>query len=173
MSRMPRCLSCDYLLIGLSASRCPECGRQFDRTDPTTYTTIPAFTRWKFWTPGFLLVLFGGGGMYLLSRPIADLNAATTVAIPFCVGALVGYACRVGKFMLVVGAIALLSGFWLAVLNLDVTGLFCGTMMVAIASGPLLLGAACGWALRSLLKESNFDQRWHLPMLPFVLLLVC
>lgn len=29
----PRCPSCDYLLIGLSSGRCPECGNPFDSVD--------------------------------------------------------------------------------------------------------------------------------------------
>lgn len=34
-----RCLGCDYLLIGLSEHRCPECGRAFDPADETTFST--------------------------------------------------------------------------------------------------------------------------------------
>ena len=32
-----RCLGCDYILEGLPAPRCPECGRGFDPNDPSTY----------------------------------------------------------------------------------------------------------------------------------------
>ena len=35
--RQKRCLSCSYLLVGLPENRCPECGRTFDPSDPTTF----------------------------------------------------------------------------------------------------------------------------------------
>lgn len=31
------CLGCGYLLHGLTADACPECGRTFDPNDPETY----------------------------------------------------------------------------------------------------------------------------------------
>lgn len=31
------CLGCLYVLDGLSADRCPECGRRFDRSNPRTF----------------------------------------------------------------------------------------------------------------------------------------
>jgi predicted amidophosphoribosyltransferase len=41
-----RCLSCKYDLKNLTEHRCPECGREFDPNDPTTY-----FTRTRAITP--------------------------------------------------------------------------------------------------------------------------
>ena len=35
------CLACRYVLDGLDASRCPECGRGFDPDDPTTFADRP------------------------------------------------------------------------------------------------------------------------------------
>lgn len=32
-----RCLGCGYCLKGLQSSRCPECGKTFDRNDPRTF----------------------------------------------------------------------------------------------------------------------------------------
>ena len=32
-----RCLDCHYSLENLTENRCPECGRPFDPTDPTTF----------------------------------------------------------------------------------------------------------------------------------------
>ena len=34
-----RCKSCHYSLANLTVHRCPECGRAFDPTDPTTFTS--------------------------------------------------------------------------------------------------------------------------------------
>lgn len=38
-TKTPLCLGCDYPLIGLSESRCPECGRAFDLGDSATFYT--------------------------------------------------------------------------------------------------------------------------------------
>jgi hypothetical protein len=35
-SRIPLCLDCNYQLTGLPTYRCPECGREFDPTNPVT-----------------------------------------------------------------------------------------------------------------------------------------
>lgn len=56
----PRCLDCAYCLFGLADSRCPECGRPFDLTDPSTFSTKPPLVRWRLWLPG-LLVATGMG----------------------------------------------------------------------------------------------------------------
>lgn len=33
----PTCLTCNYALTGVAAPRCPECGRDFDPANPTTF----------------------------------------------------------------------------------------------------------------------------------------
>ena len=33
------CIDCEYKLVGVPDSRCPECGRAFDPDDPSTYRT--------------------------------------------------------------------------------------------------------------------------------------
>lgn len=48
-----RCITCDYSLHGLSESRCPECGRGFDPSDPETYRIGPRRSR----LPAVLLCL--------------------------------------------------------------------------------------------------------------------
>jgi hypothetical protein len=38
-----RCKSCDYSLAKLTEPRCPECGREFDPNDPSTFVSpLPA-----------------------------------------------------------------------------------------------------------------------------------
>jgi len=34
---LPLCLDCNYSLRGLAQSRCPECGREFNIQDPTSF----------------------------------------------------------------------------------------------------------------------------------------
>jgi hypothetical protein len=50
-----RCLGCGYILDGLPEPRCPECGRGFDPSRPSTYTTGPAPRGW--W---HVLIAFAG-----------------------------------------------------------------------------------------------------------------
>ncbi len=40
------CLTCLYVLDSLSADRCPECGRRFDRSDPRTFGR---WGSWRYW----------------------------------------------------------------------------------------------------------------------------
>jgi uncharacterized protein YndB with AHSA1/START domain len=53
---------------------------------------------------------------------------------------------------------------------MDFTALFCGLILSGIALGPTAIGVGAGALLRQLLKRSNFDQRWHLPLIAFLLL---
>lgn len=49
------CWECGYALRGLETPRCPECGRSFDPTDPTTMNTgrvVGPVTRWLMSPPG-------------------------------------------------------------------------------------------------------------------------
>lgn len=44
------CLQCGYDLRNLESHRCPECGRAFDPTKPSTYVNSPAVLgEWAFW----------------------------------------------------------------------------------------------------------------------------
>lgn len=40
------CLNCSYPLRGLTGPRCPECGRPFDPTDPTTMNVGRSLSPW-------------------------------------------------------------------------------------------------------------------------------
>lgn len=39
------CLDCDYELINLTETRCPECGREFNANDASTFKTEAAVAR--------------------------------------------------------------------------------------------------------------------------------
>src|SRR6185295_1783887 len=54
----PRCIGCSYVLDGLEAGPCPECGRAFDPKDPSSISygqRIPVSTRGLLAPPGWLL----------------------------------------------------------------------------------------------------------------------
>jgi hypothetical protein len=173
MTLAARCLSCGYVLTGLIEPRCPECGRAFDVNDPTTYSTKPLFVRWKFWLPGFLLALGAGVVLYLLLLWLAGWGAAVSLVAPFCLGAVLGYGCRVRAFTYVVlfGLLAplLVIGIVVSLYTVSLVGVFCGSALAAVALGPILLGTGCGVLLRMKLKDSGFEQRWYLPALSLLL----
>lgn len=164
-----RCLECGYVLTGLPEHRCPECGRQFDLDDPTSYSNKPLFVRWKFWLPGFILAAAGGVALYLLLLWLAGWGVAATIVAPFCIGAVVGYGCRVRPFLIGLLSLAALCVIVITLFSLSLVGLFCGSAFVAVALTPILAGTGAGMLLRIVLKDPNFEQRWYLPALLFLL----
>jgi hypothetical protein len=75
-NELVRCLSCKYDLSHLAEHRCPECGREFDPSDPTTFIPKPPAKK-KSETPwlqaGLIAlgsVLFGFGAFWL--KPWVD-----------------------------------------------------------------------------------------------------
>lgn len=164
-----RCLDCGYVLSGLPEQRCPECGREFDWENPKTYSTKPLFVRWKFWLPGFVLASVGGVVLYLLLLWVAGWGVAVSIVAPFCIGAVVGYGCRLGPFLLGLLALAALGVIVFTLYSASLVGIFCGSVMAAVALTPVLVGAGCGALLRIRLKDSKFDQRWYLPALSLLL----
>src|SRR5688572_19241830 len=47
-----RCIACHYSLANLTEHRCPECGREFDPDDPSTYKKTPR-------TPLYIMLICG------------------------------------------------------------------------------------------------------------------
>lgn len=160
-----RCLTCGYVLLGLPEGRCPECGRDFDPNNPATYSTRPLFVRWKYWLPGFLLAAGGGAVLYALLIFFAGWGVAVTIAAPFAVGAAVGYGCRARPFVLVLLALGALGVIVGTLYSLSFVGIFCGTVLAAVALVPVLVGTGCGVLLRVYLKATHFEQRFYLPLL--------
>ena len=162
----PRCLDCAYCLIGLTQPRCPECGRPFDLTDPSTYSTKPPFVRWRLWLPGLLLAV-GLGLVVFLVIIVSGLRIgfAATLAAPVCIGIVLGYRCRVRPLAYVLLVLTALTGIFVALFSLRVTGLFCSVIAFSVAFGPMLAGAFAGMLLRWRLKKSGFSQRSYLPLL--------
>lgn len=163
MSDAPRCLECYYTLYGLENPRCPECGRPFDLADPTTYTTRPPFVRWQLWLPGFVLAVISGLVVTLLLLATGVVGAALTLAVPFSVGSLLGYRCRVGRVALVLLAICAVFAIILSLVTASASGVFCGLVAAVVWGGPAMVGSFFGWLLRRHLKSTAFSQRAWLP----------
>src|SRR6266446_4734126 len=101
-----RCLACYYLLRDLGEARCPECGRPFDPKNPRTFTTRPPFVRWKFWLPSLLLSIAGGLLIWIVLFASAGVGVASTIVVPFSIGSVIGYTCRVRTFTKVILALS-------------------------------------------------------------------
>jgi hypothetical protein len=166
---IPRCRNCGYVLENLPSDRCPECGTVFDFDDPESYTLKPPFIRWRFWLPGLMLALGGGMAAYLVVVGLAGFGTASTLVLPACVGAIIGYSCRVRIFLIVLISLIGMAGICTGLFTVQLVGLLCGLMLAGIAIGPLIIGTLLGVALRAALKRSRFDQRWHLPLIGFLL----
>ena len=167
---VPRCRNCYYVLENLPEPRCPECGSPFDLNDPATYTLKPPKVRWKLWLPGLALSIGGGLALYLLIIPFAGFGGASTLVVPLSAGAILGYCCRVRIFLLVLLGLTLVTSLFLGCVSLNYTGVLCGLMLAGIGLGPITIGLLLGAVLRQSLKRSRFDQRWHLPLVAFLLL---
>jgi hypothetical protein len=160
-----RCLDCGYVLWGLPAGACPECGRQFNPDVPETFTTKPPFVFWRYWLPGFLLSVGGGIVLFLYLLVITGWGWAVTIAAPVALGTAIGYGCRAKvRYRILLGFAAIII-IVTTLFELNFVGIFCGAVFALIAMIPTFVGIGIGFALREKLKDSKFEQRSHLPML--------
>ncbi len=159
-----RCIRCQYILEGLPEARCPECGQAFNPDDPLTYTTKTPFVWWRYWLPGFLLAVGVGIVTYLILLTAFGYGWAATIVTPLCIGAIIGYACRVRTFFIVLlsllGIFAVLMGLYSG----GLVGILCGLVFGGVAIGPAILGGLFGATLRNQLKRGDFSQRDWLPL---------
>lgn len=164
-SPVPRCITCAYTLSGLkSPGNCPECGRPFNLLVPGTFTFKVPFVRRVFWLPPFVLAGLGGVVMAaLLVFGMGNWGVALWVGVPLSIGCIIGYGTRARVFVLVILSLAGLTVFIVALMSMQLAGIFCGLVLAAICMGPVLVGTFAGWLLRLTLKTTRFSQRSHLP----------
>jgi hypothetical protein len=166
----PRCIDCNYVLLGLPEPRCPECGRQFDPENFHTYTYKPPYVRWKFWMPPLIMI----GITFLILVVLfqtSGVGVAATIVAPFTLGGLLGYAVRKATTttLIIVAILGAITSIGLLVVG-GFSGLFCGLVLFSIAVTPVFVGLLAGIILRRTLKGSSFSQRWHLPVWFFIAL---
>ncbi len=172
-------MDCGYRLVGLNEPICPECGRAFNPANESTFSRKPPFIWYLYWWPGALLALGAGFAWCIAFYINQELGWGLFIAVPFMVGALVGYRPSpkrgVGVVLLkVVGLICML--FLVALLMLgELAGVFCGVILIAIFFVPTLGGFYFGIfgsrILAAILKTTRFSQREHLPIILGLLLL--
>lgn len=160
-----RCITCGYVLWGLTAGKCPECGRYFDPAIPATVTTNTPFVLWRYWLPGFLLALGGGIVLYIAILTIAGFGWAVTLVAPIALGAAIGYGCPVRTRLHILLGLCAIITIVLTLYSASLVGIFCGLVLGCVMLIPTGVGIAAGVILRQRLKKSNFSQRYYLPLL--------
>jgi hypothetical protein len=160
----PRCLDCNYVLLGLPEPRCPECGKEFDPEDFLSYTYKPPYVRWRFWLPVMVMIAVATLTWMVLFWA-AGVGVAATVIVPFAFGGLMSYSVRgvSGPLLIVLAVLGAITALGFLVAG-GVSGLFCGIILLGILLLPLFAGLVAGFILRKILKRTSFSQRWHLPV---------
>jgi hypothetical protein len=106
-----------------------------------------------------------GAVLYPILIYYSGFRWTVTLLLPLCLGALIGYGCRVSLFLQILFALVVLCGLLLGLYTQNIVGVYCGLILGAIALGPLIIGTLLGFFLRAMLKGTSWDQRWHLPTL--------
>lgn len=175
----PRCLICGYRLVGLQEPACPECGRPFDPGDENTFSQKPPFIWYRYWWPGALLALGAGLAWCVAFYINQALGWGIFIAVPFMLGALVGYRPsprrRVGLILLIIVSLICMMLMVLLLMAGELAGVFCGLILILIFVVPTLGGFYFGVLgsriLALILKGTRFSQREHLPVILGLLLL--
>jgi hypothetical protein len=165
----PRCLKCLYILTGLQKGQCPECGAPFDLDDRATFTAKPPFLFWRYWLPGLLLAICLGIFLYAIVVMLAGWGLAATLVVPFAIGSILGYGCRVRIVVQIILAIIAIGAIALGLFMMSMAGVFCTLVLAGVAFGPALIGMGVGAWLRATLRRSRFQQRDYLPVILAVL----
>ena len=163
------CLRCQTRL-NPAQKTCHHCQFPFNWNDPTTFLKRPRFLALRFWFPGFCLAVASGVVSYAIVMQTGEMGFALFVSVPMSFGAIMGYSTRTSTFVMVsLGLIALFSVV-VAIIMTNLAGLFCGATLGLVFILPALVGIFFGVVLRSVLRNSLWDQRRFLPLVFFVLL---
>ena len=166
------CIRCHQPLAEVYQDECPKCGLQFDPLREETFTKKPPFLFWNYWLPGFLASVISGIISYAacLMGGQGDLGYALFVAVPISAGVILGYGTQTRFWLLILLGLGVTASIVCALVFANVSGIFCGLMLSVIFLMPLVIGLGIGAALRYILKVSNWNQRWYLPLLAFIAL---
>lgn len=115
-----RCITCSYDLKSLSTCSCPECGRVFDRNDPSTFDTRTRMQRLLIRIAASLAVSALSLGVMIVGAWIASGIAFSTFNAAVGAYLSVGVACA-----MVTAAAAACIRSWIARAILLVAGVLC------------------------------------------------
>ncbi len=158
-----RCMTCYYVIENLPENRCPECGQPFDLNDEFTFVRKPPFVRWRLWMPGMLLALTCGTITTSVLLLYGSTGWAVTLGVPVAIGAILGYLCRIPMVLIALLTIFVAFGVVVMLMIMNISGMLCGLIAMAMFAPPALAGVFLGLGLRTILKRTEFDQRSYLP----------
>jgi hypothetical protein len=115
--------------------------------------------RWQFWLPGLGLSAVLAVGTYAFILFTGEMGYALFVAVPFSVGALLGYVTRVAVWLTLLLTLALIGGVVFGLVSLNLSGFFCGAVLAGIFLVPALGGAVLGFSLRAVFYRASWDHR--------------
>lgn len=159
----PYCRRCGEKLLTLNQPAiCLSCGLQYDPARPETYATHRSSSRWKFWLPGFLLSVLIGTLTYAgCLQSGGTMGWSLFIAVPVCFGAILGYACRVQTWAFAVLGILVIMSVIVALVSMNLAGIFCGFTLGIVFLIPTFAGLMCGVILRMFLIAGNWDHAWY------------
>jgi hypothetical protein len=159
----PYCRRCGEKLLTLNQPViCLSCGLQYDPARPETYATHRSSSRWKFWLPGFLLSVLIGTLTYAgCLQSGGTMGWSLFIAVPVCFGAILGYACRVQTWAFAVLGILVIMSVIVALVSMNLAGIFCGFTLGIVFLIPTFAGLMCGVILRMFLIAGNWDHAWY------------
>jgi hypothetical protein len=167
----PRCRGCGYNLSGLARPICPECGQPFNPDQPQTYDRRPPFLFWRYWLPALVLSLLTGLVLCSLFIASGNFGFGLVLATPLVFGVILGYGVRQRAGLKAVLVFFALVGLILSLVGGPLVGVFCGAILCALFTGPLMIGVGLGYALRQYMKHrQHYPQRHWLPVLLLCLL---
>lgn len=154
----------DDIAGGTGPSACPRCGHAYDPRDASTFSLSPAYSRLRFWLPGFCIAVICGVVSYAtLLLAFRNQGLALFFAVPVSVGLILGYATNARILTLATLCLAAILTGVAGLVSLQLSGLFCGMIGVVVFAIPALLGVLLGLVLRTSLKLSAWSQRFYLP----------
>ena len=165
------CLRCGAKLYQTPVSECQKCRFQFNPADPQTYAAEPLkVSGLKRWLPGFCLSVTVGVISYAMLASIGEMGLALFFAVPFAVGALLGFTVRMGDALLgrvAIGVMAIVAIVCVVcMLSLsNFVGMFCGLYLSAIFLTPVVFGVVIGVLIRACLQATRFAHCYYLPIL--------
>jgi len=141
-----RCMNCNYILVGLSEARCPECGVRFDPYDEATFYRRRPAPAWRFWTPLVLSTLAILAISHTTLTLLIDPCTGAGVSALLGTGVLVGYAKRLAGMSVVLLAVAMYVVLIAVISGISdgFSQMLTGLAFVAVLAAPLLLGGAIG-----------------------------
>jgi hypothetical protein len=155
----PACAACGYLLHGLRAGPCPECGQFFDPAESLTHTYAGWFNPWLYWLPPVIACIPLVAAITLTTI----LTTGIPLLIPiFAAPAAIGLFSHYGHAE--IGARGIVSSMFIgSTAAMLLYGPCVGHAGVFLALPSLLIGCLLGDCLRNAMKSMGYRQALWLP----------